>query len=101
MKIIFSDIAIKSLQEIIVFLDERWSAKELQVFHKDLEKLIQSFQDKLISYPLVKSDSQVRFALIGKKQVKVYFDCTSDRTEILLFLPSKGDPERIIRYLNN
>lgn len=49
MKIIFSDIAIESLQEIIVFLNDRWSAKELQVFHKDLEKLIQSFQDKFIS----------------------------------------------------
>lgn len=82
------------------FLNERWSHKELKVFNKDLEKLIQSFQDELISYPLIQTDSQIRFALIGKKEVRVYFDSTPDRIEILLFLPSKGNPEKIIKILN-
>lgn len=100
MKVIFSDIAVESLQEIITFLNEHWSPRELKVFNKDLEKLIQSFQDELISYPFVQSDSQVRFALIGKKQIKVYFDVRTESIEILLFLPSKGNPENILKFLN-
>lgn len=100
MKIIFSDIAVESLQEIIDFLNRRWSYREIKIFNKDLERLIQSFQDELISYPFVESESQVRFALIGKRQVKVYFDVREDLIEILLFLPSKGNPQNILKFLN-
>lgn len=44
---------------------------------------------------MIDSDSQLRFALLGKKQVKVYFEVKKDCVEILLFLPSKGNPENI------
>lgn len=93
MKIIFSKDALKSLQAITDFLNYRWSEKELKSFRKDLEKFKQSLNDKIISYPTVDSDSRLRFALLGKKQVKVYFDIQADSIEILLFLPSKGNPE--------
>ncbi|MGD1319827.1 hypothetical protein [Chryseobacterium sp. 2R14A] len=90
MKIVFSKNAIKSLQEVIDFLNHRWSDKELNLFKEDLEKFKQSLNDKIISYPKIDSDSKLRFALLGKKQVKVYFDIQIDSFEILLFLPSKA-----------
>lgn len=89
MKIVFSKDAIKSLQEITDFLNHRWSERELKLFKKDLEKFKQSLNDKIISYPTVNSDNKLRFALLGKKQVKVYFDIQIDSVEVLLFLPSK------------
>lgn len=100
MKIVFSKNAIKSLQEIIDFLNHRWSDKELYLFKEDLEKFKQSLSDKILSYPKIDSDSKLRFALLGKKQVKVYFDIQIDSVEILLFLPSKGNPDNLIRLLN-
>jgi len=100
MKIIFSNTAIESLKEIVDFLTERWTEKELKTFNKDLEKLIESFNDKLISYQTLDSDNQLRFALLGKKQVKIYFDMKTDYVEILLFLPSKGNPENIRKLQN-
>ncbi|KFF00168.1 hypothetical protein IX39_05780 [Chryseobacterium formosense] len=100
MKIVFSKNAIKSLQEIIDFLNHRWNDKELYLFKEDLEKFKQSLSDKIISYPKIDSDSKLRFALLGKKQVKVYFDIQIDSVEILLFLPSKGNPDNLIRLLN-
>lgn len=100
MKIIFSNTAIESLKEIIDFLNERWTQKELKLFNKDLEKLIGSFNDKLISYQTIDSDNQLRFTLLGKKQVKVYFEVKKECVEILLFLPSKGNPENVQKLLN-
>jgi len=81
-------------------LNHRWNDKELYLFKEDLEKFKQSLSDKIISYPKIDSDSKLRFALLGKKQVKVYFDIQIDSVEILLFLPSKGNPDNLIRLLN-
>ncbi|MFC0427042.1 hypothetical protein [Chryseobacterium scophthalmum] len=100
MKIVFSKDAIKSLQEITDFLNHRWSERELKLFKKDLEKFKQSLNDKIISYPTVNSDNKLRFALLGKKQVKVYFDIKIDSVEVLLFLPSKGNPDNLKNLLN-
>ena len=100
MKIIFSKDTLKSLQEITDFLNYRWSEKELKSFRKDLEKFKQSLNDKIISYPTIDSDSKLRFTLLGKKQVKVYFDIQIDSVEILLFWANKKDPENL-KYLLN
>ena len=100
MKIIFSKDALKSLQEITDFLNYHWSEKELKSFRKDLEKFKQSLNDKIISYPTIDSDSKLRFTLLGKKQVKVYFDIQIDSVEILLFLPSKGNPENLKKLID-
>lgn len=67
MKIIFSDIAIESLREITDFLSEHWTKKEIKLFKRDLDKLIESFQDRIVSYPTIDSDSELRFALLEKK----------------------------------
>jgi plasmid stabilization system protein ParE len=100
MTVKFSDAAVESLKEITDFLSERWTQKELKLLNKDLEKLIESFNDRIVSYPTIDLDSQLRFTLLGKKQVKVYFEVQIDCIEILLFLPSKGNPENINKLFN-
>lgn len=99
MKIIYSLNALESLQEIVDFLNYNWTIKELNVFKTDLEKFLNSFDDHIISYPKLNPDSDLKFAFLGKKQVKVYFDQHSDFVEILLFLPSKGDPKTLENLL--
>lgn len=100
MKIVLSKDAIRSLQDITDFLTYRWTQKELKLFKTDLKKFKQSLNDKIISYPTVDSDNKLRFALLGKKQVKVYFDVQDDFVEILLFLLSKGNPLNLQKILS-
>lgn len=87
------------LKRLLIFLNYRWSEKELKLFKDDLKKFKQSLNDKIISYPAIDSDSKLKFALLGKKQVKVYFDVQSEFVEILLFLPSKGNPKNLQKIL--
>jgi len=74
-------------------------SEELKLFKTDLKKFKQ-LNYKIISYLTIGSDSKLRFALLGKKQVKVYFDIQTDSVEILLFLPSKGNPENLEKFLS-
>lgn len=99
MKIISSKNAIESLQEIVDFLNNNWTIKDINAFKIDLENFLNSFDDHIISYPKVSWDSNLKFTLLGKRQVKVYFDLQSDCVEILLFSPSKGNPETIKNLL--
>ena len=92
MKIRYSKNALKTLQEIIEFLESKWTDKEIQNLNNDFEKFIQSLDDRIISYPKINSKDNLRFALIGKKQVKVFFELHDDSVEILLFWANKKDP---------
>lgn len=100
MKVVYSKDAIQSLEEILDFLNYKWTQKEINVFREDLHKLIEILDEGTIVFPKVSSNNILRYAWIGKKQVKVYFDLHSDHVEFLLFLPSKGDPQKLLKILN-
>ena len=99
MKVIYSKDALESLREIVDFLDYRWTQKELNTFRKDLEKLVETLQKGTIHFPKIMMDKPLHYALIGKKQVKVYFDLSEDSVEFLLFLPSKANPQKLLNLL--
>ena len=63
-------------------------------------ELPEGYTDRIISYPKINSKDNLRFALIGKKQVKVFFELHDDSVEILLFWANKKDPENL-KYLLN
>ncbi|MBU8881491.1 hypothetical protein KSK37_00180 [Kaistella sp. DKR-2] len=100
MKVIYSKNALITLHEIIEFLEYRWTEKEIQNLNNDLEKLIESLRDKIISYPQIDSNANLRFAFIGKKQIKVFFETHNDSVEILLFWANKKDPKHLKFLLN-
>lgn len=68
--------------------------------NNDLENFIKSLDDRIISYPKINTEDNLRFAFIGKKQVKVIFKINVDSVAILLFWASKKNPENL-KYLLN
>ena len=99
MRIIYSDEAIFSLEEIVNFLIKHWTQKEIDAFETEHENFIINIKDKTLSYPKVDGFNNLNFALIGNKQVKVYFYSTHDALEIILFLPCKADPKKLKNLL--
>lgn len=99
MKIIFSDLAIETLGEIIDFLNENWTEKELMIMKNDFK----SFKEKVLQnykiYPLSQYGTGVREAIIGNKQVKIIFEVAKDEVLILLFWNNKGDTKRLINLI--
>jgi hypothetical protein len=100
MEVRLTEIAAISLREIHVFLKHKWSQKEIDIMRNDIEKFVNSFDVNIVRYPYYK-DSKIQTALIGKKQVTIFFrHINSDEIEILLFHANKKNPELLKRILD-
>ncbi|MCD1118387.1 hypothetical protein [Chryseobacterium turcicum] len=99
MKILYSEIALETLDVIIDFLELNWSEKQILFLKNDILKFEQTISDRLISHQSLAEFPAVRFTLIAKKQVKIYYMKIDDNIKILAFLPSKSNPATIKNIL--
>lgn len=99
MKILYSDFALDSLQDIVDFLHQNWTEKEIAVLRKDISDFEIKVQENHKLFPVSQYDDNIREALIGKKQVKILFEKSNNEIRILLFWNNKGNPHRLIEFL--
>jgi hypothetical protein len=95
MRIIYSDDAISSLAEVVDFLKYNWTQKELDVFESEFDNFLNNVKENLVIYPKVPHFKNLQIALIGNKQIKVYFYYDTEVLELILFLPSKADQKKL------
>jgi hypothetical protein len=69
MKITISETARISLNEIIDFLQAKWTAKELAVLQTDIRKFKQTMIDDIIKHQSLEKYPNIKFTLIGKIKV--------------------------------
>lgn len=93
MKIVYTEIALESLKEITDFLKHNWTERERKNLNDDIIKFINSLNENIITYPKYKKDKEIRFALVGKKQVKIFFEKKKMSVDIYLFWPTKKNPK--------
>ena len=85
----FTKIALDSLDEINTFLKYKWRQKQIDNFRNDIETFIQSLELGIVNYTHYKN-SKIQFALLGNKQVTIYFVKISENNyDILLFWANK------------
>ncbi|ANF51700.1 hypothetical protein A0O34_14820 [Chryseobacterium glaciei] len=95
MKITISETARISLDEIIDFLQAKWTAKEIAV-----RKFRQTMIDGIIKHQSLEKSPNIKFTLIGKKQVKLFYEIKTDEIVIKLFWHCKKDPLQLKDLLN-
>jgi len=100
MKITISETARISLDEIIDFLQAKWTAKEITVLQTDIRKFRQTMIDGIIKHQSLEKSPNIKFTLIGKKQVKLFYEIKTDEIVIKLFWHCKKDPLKL-KYLLN
>ena len=100
----FTKIALDSLDEINTFLKYKWRQKQIDNFRNDIETFIQSLELGIVNYPHYKN-SKIQFALLGNKQVTIYFVKISENNyDILLFWANKKKStiiKKITRFIIN
>lgn len=95
----FTKIALDSLNEINTFLKYKWSQKQIDNFKNDIESFINSLEIGIVNYPHYRN-SKIQYALLGKKQVTLYFIKVSENNyDILLFWANKKNPQNIKKLL--
>lgn len=99
MRIIFSEVANISYENIIEFLSETWTEKQINMFIDEAEKVVGKLKDgKFKLYQ--KHSKDIRSALIGKKHVWMFFRMENPHTiRVLLFFDMRQDPQKIIDLL--
>lgn len=100
MKIIYSQTALKTLDLIIDFLEYKWTSKELENLKSDIFKFEQTIYDNLITHQFYSKKSEIRFMLIAKKQVKIFYKKKNDNIEVIAFWYSKGNPKDLRKLFN-
>ena len=95
----FTKIALDSLDEINTFLKYKWRQKQIDNFRNDIETFIQSLELGIVNYPHYKN-SKIQFALLGNKQVTIYFVKISENNyDIFLFWANKKNPQLLKKLL--
>jgi len=93
-KVIWSEEALNNLKEIIDYLQEKWTEKEIKIFAQQLEKLINTIINNPELFPKsLKSDS-VRKAVLTK-QTTVYYQVNKDSIYLITIFVNKKDSKKL------
>lgn len=102
MKIIYSETALKTLSEIIDFLEHKWTSKEIDKLKNDIFKFEQTIYENIITHQYYLKESEIRFMLIAKKQVKIFYKKTIDnKVQVIAFWHSKGSTKNLRKLLKS
>ena len=93
MRIRYTKEAEESLIEIAEFLYYRWTDKEIRDLYAELETVLENVSQSLVVYE--KFSENIFQALIGNRNVKLYFTVDSDEILVLLFLNCRQNPDRL------
>jgi len=100
MKILISETAKNSLEEIVDFLKTNWTVKEVTILKNDIKNFRQTITDDIVKHPSLESFPNVKYTFIGKKQVKLIYEIKTDEIIIKLFWHCKQNPVKL-KYLLN
>ena len=100
MKVEVSRTAQISLEEIIDFLKINWTKKEINTLKVDIKNFRQVIKDGIIQHQSLENYTNIRFTLIGKKQVKLFYEIKKDLVIIKLFWHCKQNPNKLMTILN-
>jgi len=96
-KLVWTELALASLEEVLDFLEENWTRKEVKQLKDQLELLIE-----LISrYPnIAPLDNQTKFRKAKLNAiVSLFYKLQANRIYILLIWDNRQDPSRISNLL--
>lgn len=99
MKIIFTETALNSLEEITDFVRRIWTNKELAILRNDIKKFNQTLNDGIVQHQKLKDFPNLRFTFIGKKQVKLIYEIVAEDVIIKLFWHCKQDSKKLSELL--
>ena len=100
MRIYYSETAIKSLGVILEFLELKWTNKQIDFLKSEILKFEETISENIITHQSISINSNIKFMLIAKKQVKIFYrKQNNDVVRVLAFWHSKGNPQQLKKLL--
>jgi plasmid stabilization system protein ParE len=93
-KLFWSDKALNDLQDIITYLREKWTDKEIRNFARKLDKRLEliSFNPKL--FPKTLKKKNIRRSVLTKQTV-IYYETRDDVVTIVTLFDPRQHPKKL------
>jgi plasmid stabilization system protein ParE len=95
-KVIWSDEALKNLKEIIVYLEDNWSQKEIGKFTSLLDKQIHLIQNNPQLFHKSEILQYLRKSVLSK-QVSIFYKVEDNEIHIVTLFDNRQDPSNLIK----
>ena len=80
--------------QILDYLDEKWTVKEIEAFINRTEEVINYISDNPLLYPYSKESDTHKCVVI--KQVSLFYRVRSNTIELLVFWDNRQDPDELL-----
>jgi len=96
--VIWSPTARLSYYQILEYLDENWTIKELEAFINRTEEAIKHISQNPLLYPYSTESDTHRCVIV--KQVSLFYRKNQTHVELLVFWDSRQDPSNLLHHIN-
>ena len=99
MQVVLSKVTDIHYNEILAQLSKKWTEKEIRVFISEYESVVENVKIKLVSYPYYSKKDKIQFALMGKKNVKMFFKVYPKENTLFVFdfFIVRKDPNKLYK----
>ncbi len=93
-KLIWSDEALEGLKEIIIYLENKFSEKDIRKFAKKLDKQLGIIQTNPESFPVSTKSKTVRRSIITKL-TSIYYTIDKDTVKLISIFDNRKNPQSL------
>ena len=93
-KLFWSDKALDDLRNIIGYLSENWTQKEIKTFAKKLDKRLQVIAINPRLFPLTKKKKNVRRSVLTRHTV-IYYETTENMVTVITLFDPRQNPSKL------
>ena len=93
-RILWSEKAIFDLQNILYYLNNKWTEKEVRDFSKRLDKRLNLISINLRLFPKTNKRKNVRRSVLTKHTV-IYYKTSNEMIKIVTLFDSRQDPNKL------
>ncbi len=92
-KIIWSPKAVGSLEQLIAFIEQKWTKKVVDNLLDEIEKTVELISQNPKIHPFFSPEKQLRKCVIRRKTLLFYRE-RSNKVEIVLLIDSRQNPKK-------
>ena len=95
-KIVWSDEALSNLKNILTYLENNWSTKEINKFATLLDRQLNRIQNNPFLFAESESRSTIRKSVLTK-QVSIYYRVKNKTVELISLFDNRQNPKKLNR----
>lgn len=91
-RIIWSELALSNLKEIVGYFEGRWTEKELRKFAQLLDKRLSSIEYNPHLFPLINHSENIRRSVLSK-QTTIFYQVINQDIRLIALFDNRQNPQ--------